>query len=182
MSLRHQTPHYSQQKFVEPKMLEMNLAKIFSSEVFSWRLRKHRVGRSKRLRGVRAEREEGWGSSTAFLRPALARILGPLSDTLLFLPQKVWIGCAEMRRARQGQDWKTLGEQAGGQSWCVCHLGSRELTWKSISCKPRGQIRWFYLQLLVSFLPIPPSRSRCLLVLLHCILIHYSSPAGLCAD
>lgn len=106
---------------------------------------------------ARGQGWEGWGSPAAFLRPALARVLAPLSDTLLFLPQKVWIACAETHRARQRQGWKTLSAQGGGQSRCICHLGSRELTWKSISRKPRGQIHcFFYHCWFPSFTSLPP--------------------------
>lgn len=116
------------------------------------------------------------GSPVTFLHPAPALIL---SNTLLLLPQKVWTGCVETHRARQGQDWRILCVQAGGQSWRICHLGSGELSRKSTSCKPHRQIHVFFLSLLVSFLLTPPLWSCCLLVLLQCILIHYSSPAGL---
>lgn len=153
MSSRHQTLHSSQQNFFEPQMLEKNLAMIFPGEGFSWRLSKHWVSRDKHLRGVRAESREGWDSPITFLCPAPARIL---SNTLLLLPQKVWVGCAEIQRARQGQDWKILCVQVGGQSRCICHLGSGELSWKSISHKPHRQIHGFYLSLLVLFLLIPP--------------------------
>lgn len=53
MSLRHQTLHCIQQKFVEPKMLEINLTKIFPSEMFPWRLSKQGVRRDSQLWGVR---------------------------------------------------------------------------------------------------------------------------------
>lgn len=45
-----------------------------------------------------------------------------------------------------------------------------------VTCR---QIPWFYLPLLLYFLPIPPFQSSCLLVLLQCIFIHSSSPTGL---
>lgn len=120
MSLRHQTPHWIQQKFVEPKMLEINLTNVFPSATFPWRLSQQGVRRDRQLWGVRVSvRRDG---------------TAPLPC------------CA--------------------QHWHV--------PWVTYS-----QIHWFYLPLLLYFLPIPPSRSSCLLVLLQCIFIHCSSPTGL---
>lgn len=51
MSLRHQTPHCSQQKFVEPKVLEIKLAEIFPHELFSQRRSQQGVRRDKGCMG-----------------------------------------------------------------------------------------------------------------------------------
>lgn len=70
------------------------------------------------------------------------------------------------------------GWASGGMGQPHCHaVLSTDTSW--VPWVTYRQFHWFSLPLLVRFLPIPPSRSSCLLVLLECIFIHYSSPTGL---
>lgn len=104
MSLRHQTPHCTQQKFVEPKMLEITLTKIFPSEMFPWRLNQQGERRESQL----------WGVRVSVGRDGTAPLPCCASTDSFWLPT---VTC-------------------------------RQIHW---------QIHWFYLPLLLCFLPIPPS-------------------------
>lgn len=134
--------------------------------------------RDKRLREVRVESREGWDSPAAFLHPTPAQILGPLCDTLLLLPQKARAGCVETHRAGKGRTGKHAVRRQRGRAGAFAVWAAESSLEKHLPQSP-GKIHQFYLPLLVSVLPIPPSQPCCLLVLLQCILIHYSSPAGL---
>lgn len=134
--------------------------------------------RNKRLQGVRVESRKGWGSPAAFLHPMLAQVLGPPSDMLLLLPQKARAVCVETHRAGEGRTGKHTVHRQQGRAGVFAIWAAESSLEKHLPQSP-GKIHQFYLPLLVSVLPIPPSQSCCLLVLLQCILIHYSSPAGL---
>lgn len=70
-----------------------------------------------------------------------------------------------------GWVWGGKGQPIAMLCPALTHPGCPQVT-----CR---QIHWFYLPLLLYFLLIPPFQSSCLLVLLQCIFIHYSSPTGL---